>query len=52
MIISLEGPKHVGDELQIVRNCSLNTECSFFILAPCINSIKDTFYCSNWCTLL
>jgi len=23
-----------------------------FIFAPCINSIKNTFYCSNWCTLL
>ena len=23
-----------------------------FLSAPCINSIKNTFYCSNWCTLL
>jgi len=23
-----------------------------FTSAPCINSIKNTFYCSNWCTLL
>jgi hypothetical protein len=24
----------------------------FFMFAPFINSIKNTFYCSNWCTLL
>ena len=23
-----------------------------FIFAPCINSLRNTFYCSNWCTLL
>jgi len=23
-----------------------------FMFAPCISSIKNTFYCSNWCTLL
>jgi len=22
------------------------------MFAPCISSIKNTFYCSNWCTLL
>jgi len=22
------------------------------MFAPCINSLKNTFYCSNWCTLL
>jgi len=23
-----------------------------FMFAPCINSIKERFYCSNWYTLL
>jgi len=25
---------------------------AIFMFAPWINSIKNTFYCSNWCTLL
>ena len=25
---------------------------TIFMFAPCINIIKNTFYCSNWCTLL
>jgi len=28
------------------------TDNTIFIFAPFINSIKNTFYCSNWCTLL
>jgi len=23
-----------------------------FMIAPCINNIKNTFYCSSWCTPL
>jgi len=30
----------------------MNNWNRIFMFAPCINGIKNTFYCSKWCALL